>query len=137
MVVWGVRFLRGATHFRESLEGGVGRGRRVEDSEGSGRVVMHGGHFQCRARVGGGGFEEATKLFGSGEKHVDMNESVSSSSYLGLASMSRWNQMIGTKREREERGEENTLEMLAQVLKKKKKSQQHNSHQLGQQLVWL
>lgn len=77
---------------------------------------------QCRARVGGGGFEEATKLFGSGEKHVDMNESVSSSSsYLGLASMSRWNQMMGTKREREreERGEENTLEMLAKVLKKK------------------
>lgn len=39
-----------------------------------------------------------------------------------------------------ERREENRFQMLAQVFKKrciKKKSQQHNSHQLGQQLVWL
>lgn len=101
----------------ESEEGGGWRTRRGRDA-----LLCTTDTCHCRARVGGGGFEEATKLFGSGEKHVDMNESVSSSSYLGLASMSRWNQMTGTKREREreERGEENTFEMLAQVLKKKK-----------------
>lgn len=83
----------------ESEEGGGWRTRRGRDA-----LLCAADTCQCRARVGGGGFEEATKLFGSGEKHVDMNESVSSSSsYLGLASMSRWNQMMGTKRERRER----------------------------------
>lgn len=36
----------------------------MEDSEGSGRVVMHKRHLSVQGR----GFEEATKLFGSGEK---------------------------------------------------------------------
>lgn len=68
-------------------------------------------------------FEEATKLFGSGEKHVDMNESVSKQQFLpwpGL-DVSLEPDDRNQKREREERGEENTFEMLAQVFKKKKK----------------
>lgn len=82
---------------------------------------------QCRAHVGGGGFQEATKLFGSGEKHVNLNQSASSSSYLGLASMSRWNQMTRAKKEREERREENTFERLAKVLQKQKNKKEKST----------
>lgn len=78
-------------------------------------------------------FQEATKLFGSGGKRVSMDQSVSSSSYLGLASMSCWNQTTRTKKRREEK--KTDLKCLHRC--SKKKSQQHNSHQLGQQLVWL
>lgn len=54
-----------------------------------------------------------------------MDQSVSSSSYLGLVSMSRWNQMTRTKRERRE---ENTFRMLAQVLHKKKRKANNIIH---------
>lgn len=78
--------------------------QRVEDSEGSGSASLcTTDTCQCRAQVSWGGFQEATKLFGSGEKHVNMDQSGSSSSYLGLASMSRWNQMTQNKKERREK----------------------------------
>lgn len=81
-LVWG-------SHFKqESAESGGWRSRRGRDA-----LLCTADTRQWRSEVSAGGFQEATKLFGAGEKHVNVDQSVSSSSYLGLASTSRWNQM--------------------------------------------
>lgn len=59
----------GATRLRESLEAGVGR--RWRTRRGRDALLCTTDTCQRGTEVGGGGFREATQLFGSSEKHVN------------------------------------------------------------------